>query len=368
MADFALAQAADGTHKELAAACVEQLRAASGHNLGFVYVTSPLARAFAEIVGHLRQHTGIADWVGTVGHGVCATGAEYFDTPAIVALSCRFDAGGYRIIPSVADASAVRPRAGAAFEPAIGIVHGDPRNPAASEIVAAVARHHGAYLVGGLSSADTAFPQAAGERVIDGGVSGVLLGGQGLQVHVGLTQGCSPIGPAHAVTAAQDQVLVTLDGRRAFDVLRDDAGAAAGDDPRLWLANLHAALLVAGSDRADYVVRNLVGIDVEQGLVAIAGRPDTGDRVMFVRRDRESAARDLERMLASLKARAVRPAKAGLYFSCVARGPNLFPEQAHELRAIQKAFGDIPIAGFFGNGEIAHDRVYGYTGVLTLFT
>jgi small ligand-binding sensory domain FIST len=60
-------------------------------------------------------------------------------------------------------------------------------------------------------------------------------------------------------------------------------------------------------------------------------------------------------------------AQAGLYFSCVARGPNLFAGEAHELKAIQETFGEIPIAGFFGNGEISHDRVYGYTGVLTLF-
>ena len=26
-----------------------------------------------------------------------------------------------------------------------------------------------------------------------------------------------------------------------------------------------------------------------------------------------------------------------------------------------------PLAGFFGNGEISHNRLYGYTGVLTLF-
>ena len=29
--------------------------------------------------------------------------------------------------------------------------------------------------------------------------------------------------------------------------------------------------------------------------------------------------------------------------------------------------GDFPIAGFFANGEICNDRLYGYTGVLTLF-
>jgi len=34
---------------------------------------------------------------------------------------------------------------------------------------------------------------------------------------------------------------------------------------------------------------------------------------------------------------------------------------------IQSALGDVPLAGFFGNGEISHNRLYGYTGVLTLF-
>jgi small ligand-binding sensory domain FIST len=34
---------------------------------------------------------------------------------------------------------------------------------------------------------------------------------------------------------------------------------------------------------------------------------------------------------------------------------------------IEAAFGDIPLVGFFCNGEISHNRLYGYTGVLTLF-
>jgi small ligand-binding sensory domain FIST len=34
------------------------------------------------------------------------------------------------------------------------------------------------------------------------------------------------------------------------------------------------------------------------------------------------------------------------------------------LRAV---LGDIPIAGFYGAGEISNARLYGYTGILTLF-
>src|SRR5215831_8031704 len=56
----------------LAAACSDQLRGAKGHAFGFVYATSPLSVAFPEIVNILQKRTGIQQWVGTVGHGVCA--------------------------------------------------------------------------------------------------------------------------------------------------------------------------------------------------------------------------------------------------------------------------------------------------------
>lgn len=73
-------------------------------------------------------------------------------------------------------------------------------------------------------------------------------------------------------------------------------------------------------------------------------------------------------MLTGLETRLAGRPKAGLYFSCVARGPNLFEREHHEMQAIRQSFGDIPIAGFFGNGEVSNDRVYGYTGVIALFS
>ena len=59
--------------------------------------------------------------------------------------------------------------------------------------------------------------------------------------------------------------------------------------------------------------------------------------------------------------------KGGLYVSCLARGPNQFDPPDLELTLINKHLGDFPLAGFFANGEISHDRLYAYTGVLTLF-
>jgi small ligand-binding sensory domain FIST len=71
-------------------------------------------------------------------------------------------------------------------------------------------------------------------------------------------------------------------------------------------------------------------------------------------------------MVADIKRRADSPPRAALYFSCIARGPNLFGKGSVELRTIADILGDIPLIGFFANGEISNNRLYGYTGVLTL--
>ena len=361
--DFASAHAADGDALALTAACAAQL-GAQDHTLGFVYATDPLAGDMAVIVEALKAETGVDDWVGTVGFGVCGTGADHFDRPAISALTCRLPAEAFQLLPTVSEPAGPS-AAETAFQAGLGVVHGDPRNAQAAEIVASLADTHAGFLVGGLTAAQSQFPQVAG-AVVDGGISGVLLGGD-VAVAVGLTQGCSPVGPVHTATAAQGNILVSLDDRPAYEVLCDDVGIAEGADPRPWLGDVHAALPVPGSDTADYLVRNLTGIDPDRGLVAIGDEIETGEPVLFVRRDEEAATKDLVRMLKDLKSRTDALPKAGLYYSCVARGPNLFAEDALEVTAIRDVLGDFPLTGFFGNGEISHNRFYGYTGVLTLF-
>jgi small ligand-binding sensory domain FIST len=72
-------------------------------------------------------------------------------------------------------------------------------------------------------------------------------------------------------------------------------------------------------------------------------------------------------MVEGLKARAPGPARGAVYFSCVARGPGMFGDEGRETELIHRILGDVPLVGFFGQGEISNTRLYGYTGVLTLF-
>jgi small ligand-binding sensory domain FIST len=170
------------------------------------------------------------------------------------------------------------------------------------------------------------------------------------------------------VTRCTRNIIEQIDDRPALDVLKEDIGDILSRDLRRIGGYIFAALPIRGSDRADYLVRNLVGIDPDRGLVAIGDLVEPGRDIQFARRDANTARDDLERMLDELRARLPGPARGGLYHTCLGRGRHLFGEASAEMGLIGDALGDVPLAGFYANGEISHNRLYGYTGVLTLFS
>lgn len=346
--------------RDLLEACLQQLGTPTG-GIGLLYVTDPLGDDIAEIEDVLRARTGLETWRGAVAPAICATGVEYFDTPAMALMVLDVPANGAAVFPGEPGQNDLQ----VANVAQLAIVHADPRQPAVLDAMPELAKSTGAYLVGGLTTGEVAEP-LVGVANAPSGLAGVLLTDQ-VPVATGLTQGCSPIGQTHTITGMEERIVTKLDGRNALEVLKEDVGELLARDLRRLAGYVHAAIPVSGSDTADYLVRNLVGFDVEQGWVAIAEELNMGDSLMFVRRDAASAVEDMQRMLDDVKRRAGPDVRGAVYHSCVARGPHQFGPGAQELSMIADTFGDIPVVGFFGNGEISHDRLYTYTGVLTVF-
>jgi len=221
------------------------------------------------------------------------------------------------------------------------------------------------FLVGGLTSSRRENVQIA-DGVVDGGLSGVSFS-DGVTIATRLTQGCSPLGPKHAITASQQNVIISLDGRPALDVFREDIGEALGRDLNRIGGHVFVGLPIAGSDTGDYLVRNLVGIDPSNKLIAIGDMVRQNTNVLFCQRDGTTAQEDMKRMLESIRQGMFTQPRGGVYYSCIGRGASLFGPDSEELKLIREALGEFPLVGFFCNGEISHNRLYGYTGVLTLF-
>jgi len=339
-------------------------------NLGFLYVSDPLTEDLSSILTYLRQKTGIEHWVGSGATGVLAIGGsgaapvgDYYERPAAVAMAARLPDSSFRVLADLTDTSAIADWL-AAETPYFGIVHGAPTNPLLLDSLKDLSGRF-AFLVGGLASSGFDGAQIA-DGVIGGGLSGVLFA-PGIGVATGLSQGCRPISEPHVVTDCQDNVVIGLDGRPALEVFADDIGEDLAGDLRLVADLIHAALPVEGSDTGDYTVRSLLGIDPKRGMLAIGEELQPGARLLFVRRDRDSAEEDLRLMAEGLKGRLDGRPRGGFYFSCVARGPSLFGSDGRELDIVRDCLGDVPLVGFYGNGEISNARLYGYTGVLALF-
>jgi small ligand-binding sensory domain FIST len=414
---------AHATHPQWQMACalvLAQLRAqmalksfATAPTLAVLYITDHYASDAAEILEHLSAELPlVTDWSGTVGVGVAANNAEYFDEPALAVMLLDLPSDQYRVFSGIAPLAM-------GFEAHTALVHADPNTSDLSELIQEMAeRTDSGYLFGGLSSSRYESVQFAvagdgnlrghggANGVFSGGLSGVAFG-----VDVGMvsrvTQGCKPVSRARVVTEVDHNVVVSLDNEPALDVMLNDLGVSL-DQPQEALAVVRATLVglvsphdvsrsgVAirrtGNFGSDVVVRHIIGLDPGRHGVAVAQQVEQGTELSFCRRNVQAARADLTRICAEIREElepeelpvsalmglssteaesAPHPARGiagAIYVSCSGRGGPHFGGPSAELQIVRRALGDVPLVGFFAGGEIARHHVYGYTGVLTVFT
>ena len=375
---FTASWATDRDWRNIAEQCLAGLATDAAHaapqdsRLGLLYVTEPMAPDLGKLLEYLRMATGVDAWIGTVGNGICVTGREIYDEPAAAMMLATLPADCFRLLPAgieaMTDMLARNRRWLTEHAVHFGIVHGDSHNSHVPQLIESLsAELDPGFLVGGLSSADEENHQLqiAGELCREG-LSGVLLAAE-VPVVSGLTQGCAPLANRHVITKCQRNILIELDGRPALDVFREDIGEILSKDLSRVAGYIFAGLPIPGSDTGDYLVRNLVGIDPRQKLLAIGDYLEEDASIMFCRRDGDSAREDMQRMLDDIGNRARGGIRGGVYYTCLGRGRHQFGEHSEELKMIRDRLGDFPLVGFYANGEISHNRLYGYTGVLTLF-
>lgn len=364
MQRFHIGHAAGGNAQAVLEQCLAQLGEIPPEgNFGFLYATDALAPEMGAILDAAKSATGIEHWIGTVGLGICATGREYYEEPAMALMVADFPEHGFELLLSP---ESVPAQAAAGRGLRVAVVHGDPRSAAVPEMLGSLPQQLGnGFLVGGLSSSRGTYATIAG-GITEASLSGAVFGEQ-IPIVTGLTQGCSPIGPVRTVDECQGNIAVRIDGRAALDVLKEDMGEILARDLNRAAGYIFAGFPIHGSDTGDYLVRNLLGVDSRRGLLAVGDQLTPGQSIMFCRRDGQTAVEDMGRMLEGVKKRLSGPPRGALYHTCLGRGRSLFGKDSQELKLIAEALGDIPLVGFYANGEISGNRLYGYTGVLTVF-
>ncbi len=407
---------------EMAAGLVlAQLRAhmalpeyADAPHLGLLYITDHYATHAQDILSHLSAELPeVTDWAGTVGVGIAANNVEYFDEPALSVMLCDIAPEHYRVFSGVAPLAPAGASRGSHFVPHTALLHADAQTPDVPELIAELAqRTASGYVFGGLSASRTEVVQFAqngdgnmagqgkASGVFHGGLSGVAFDAQVAMVSR-VTQGCLPVAKVHTITSADNHVVLTLDDEPALHVLERDLQISLAN-PQPAIAKVRATLvgLSAAQDTAlkrtgefddAVLVRHIIGIDPAREAVAVAQPVEAGMRLTFCQRHAAAARADLTRICAEIR-EALEPEEmtadlagalnadthtnphparrmaGAIYVSCAGRGGPHFGAPSAELQIVRRALGDVPLVGFFAGGEIAHQALHGYTGVLTVFT
>ena len=410
-----------------AALVLAQLRArmalpdhASAPTLALLYITDHYAAQAQDILDHLSAELPeITDWSGTVGVGIASNNVEYFDEPALAVMLCELPHDQYRVFSGV---SPLPSAASGRFKAHTALVHADAGTADVTELISEMAsRTESGYVFGGLASSRSATVQfalsahgnvkgqGAAGGVFSGGLSGVAFardasGGMALMSRV--TQGCQPVSKTYDITACDGNVVTELNGQPALDVLLEDLQVSL-DKPREALAKVRVTLVGlsrpedlfndvgvrhAGQFGAEVVVRHIIGLDPTRKGIAISEAPTVGMKLAFCERNAQAARADLIRICAEIREElepeemslevasalsapeaesaphAARRIAGAIYVSCSGRGGPHFGAPSAELQIVRRALGDVPLVGFFAGGEIARHHLYGYTGVLTVFT
>ncbi len=208
--------------------------------------------------------------------------------------------------------------------------------------------------------------QYAGPRVASDSVAALLIEGD-LRFETEVSHGCRPLGLEHVVTRATGGTVYELDGRPAWEVLREYV-----DEPRETFSSYDVPYLALAQRLRDTdadVIRVPLGCDSATGALFFPGELPEGETLVMARRDEDDViarAVDASRSLA----------KHGhpvfvLQADCTGRGRLLFGDSVTEraITPVQESFAnDVAWLGFHSYGELAplggRARFHNYTMAL----
>ena len=357
-------------------------------SLALAFVTPHFAGYYSGLHDQIERYLEPETFVGCSGGGVIGGGEEVEGAPAVTLTAARLPGVNVRALHLTGQLPDLDGPPDA-WEELLGV-----RREEEPQFVLLADPFSGRpeALLAGL---DYAFPEAAkigglasgaaspglnalflNEHVHDEGTIVLSLSGD-VVVDTVVAQGCRPIGETMTVTGCRGNVLRELDRKPALEVLQELFATLDERDRRLAGTALFAGILMDEFREeprvGDFLIRNIVGVDPNQKVLGIGENLQEGMRLRFHVRDAEASANDLLTMLTSYEKTLPEPANVSgaLLFSCLGRGEGLYGQPNFDTGIFQNHLGEIPVGGFFCNGEIGpvggSTFLHGYTSSFGLF-
>ena len=232
--------------------------------------------------------------------------------------------------------------------------------------------------VGGLASGAQAQGGNAlylNDKIHNNGLIGLALSGN-IGMDTIVAQGCRPIGEPVKVSKCDGTLLTGMDGQPPLELLQSVYEGLDENDKSLVQTSLFLGIemdpLKDNPQQGDFLIRNIMGVEREIGGIQVGTLLREGQLVQFHLRDKAMSAEDLKLMLTRYKAnKNFKNTSGALLFSCLGRGQYLYGKPNHDADMFRDHIGDIPLGGFFCNGEIGPvgktTFLHGYTSSFGIF-
>lgn len=379
------------THPHSITALEEALQQAAASlagpaDLALLFFSGEHVDAAPHLAARARRQLPAAHLLGASAEGIVAGGREIEEQPALAVWLARLP--GVRLVPMhlrfqrTAEGGALwgwpDDLAGEWPEGAFLVVLGDPFSFPADYLLERLNEDRpGVAVIGGMASA-AAEPGGnrllLGDQVLEDGAVALHVCGP-VRLATLVSQGCRPIGRPLVVTRAERNILYELGGKPALVQLRALFETLPTSEQRLVQRALHVGRVVSEYrdhfEQGDFLIRNVVGIDPSSGAIAVGDYFRPGQTVQFHVRDEAAADAELRQLLAAASRRLERTPLGGLLFTCNGRGRRMFSHPDHDAAAVRAVWPDLPLAGFFAQGELGpvgtQNFLHGFTASLALF-
>jgi small ligand-binding sensory domain FIST len=359
-------------------------------DLGLVFVSSAFASEYSRILPLLAEKLSVPVLIGCSGGGVIGTTTkgqtQELEAEAALSLTLAHLPGvDLQVFHVLADELPDLDSSPDAWIDLIGV----PTSPTPQFILLCGSfasgindllqgldfAYPGSVTVGGQASAGGMSGRMAlfcNDRLYRDGTVGLALSGN-IVLETIVAQGCRPIGEPMQVTKAERNIILELDEQVPLVILRELIANLGEKERMLAQHSLFVGVAMDGFKRSlqqgDFLIRGILGVDPAAGAIAIGDRVRPGQRLQFHLRDAVASAEDLELLLQQYQNRpsAEVAAAAALMFSCVGRGEGLYGKPNFDSELFRRYIQDIPVGGFFCNGEIGpvagSTFLHGYTSV-----
>ena len=354
-------------------------------DIAIVFVSPHFAEEFQDIADAIQETLQPRNMIGCVGDSIVSGGREIEGDPAITiwaaALPDTKIETARLLLERVPDRGFISGTEELPFdqiterEESALIVLGEPFSFPADLLLSQLAADYPELrVIGGMASG---FQQPGKNLVLVNGTvycegaAGLLIDG-GVKVHSVVSQGCRPIGDRTIVTKVEQNLILELGGKPAMQVLEEMFIRLPTSDHDLMSKGFFLGRVISeyqdDYEMGDFLIRNVMSMDNERRAVVVNDYFQVGQTVQFQVRDEETASNELRQLLKKTDSTEIR---GGLVFTCNGRGTKLFAEPDHDAGVIRETVGEIPLAGFFAQGEIGpvgrENHMHGYTASVLLF-